>query len=330
MPIPRQIFIASTAEDLKEYRAVAVHVVDALGHKPVHMETFGAMAAPSLSACRQLVRQCDAVIVIVGHRFGWIPPIEQGGDGRKSVTWHEVDAARAAVPTVPVFAFIVDDQVSWAQAQEQDRLVNAEPNEIPSIVAAVKGLKEFKAELRKYPCAGFSSVDDFKARLATSLAMWLVAIPPPHLTAGWWVHPQIGMRMPAPDGWWAAEVMNNTSLLAPDVHDGFCDNFNVQVRPVPPGVPLEMVVGDYVGQMENVWRYTVESAQAVKIEDFPAALVTSRGRPPGQVGENVTCALLILRGPLVIEVTATTLPSTWPTRQAVIEDALRRVSFKPQ
>jgi len=49
MPIPRQIFIASTAEDLKEYRAVAVHVIDALGHKPVHMETFGVLAAPSPS-----------------------------------------------------------------------------------------------------------------------------------------------------------------------------------------------------------------------------------------------------------------------------------------
>jgi Domain of unknown function (DUF4062) len=38
-----RIFVASTAEDLKSYRAAVTTVIDRLGHKPVHMKTFGAM-----------------------------------------------------------------------------------------------------------------------------------------------------------------------------------------------------------------------------------------------------------------------------------------------
>jgi hypothetical protein len=84
----------------------------------------------------------DAVICVVAHRYGYVPPVELGGDGERSITWLEVDAAKGAGK--PVFAFLVDPQAPWAEPKEQDRLVS-EPDKAAEIVKAVQKLQEFKA-----------------------------------------------------------------------------------------------------------------------------------------------------------------------------------------
>jgi len=57
------------------------------------------------------VRKCDALIVIVGHRYGWVPTKKDGGDGVKSITWWEVKWALDAGK--PVYAFLVDPKATW-------------------------------------------------------------------------------------------------------------------------------------------------------------------------------------------------------------------------
>jgi hypothetical protein len=94
--------------------------------------------------CRQEVEQCDALIVVVGHRYGWIPSDTDGGDNVKSITWWEVHWAMEK--PIPVFAFLVDPTAPWLGAKEQDRLLD-EAEDPAKVREAVSGLREFRALL---------------------------------------------------------------------------------------------------------------------------------------------------------------------------------------
>ncbi len=87
---PARIFLSSTAEDLTEHRARVARTIERLRQQPIRMETFGARPGAPLVECRELARQADAVVICVAYRYGSVPGAEQGGDGEKSITWHEV------------------------------------------------------------------------------------------------------------------------------------------------------------------------------------------------------------------------------------------------
>jgi hypothetical protein len=139
-----RIFISSTATDLTSYREHVRDAVLRLENLPIQMETFSAMPGQPVAECMRMAAQADAVVCIVAHRYGYVPPVELGGDGERSITWLEVDAARRAGK--PVFAFLVDPQAPWTAAKEQDRLVN-EPEKAAEIIKSVQKLKEFKEYL---------------------------------------------------------------------------------------------------------------------------------------------------------------------------------------
>src|ERR1039458_7442486 len=103
------------------------------------METFSALGGPPVSECTRMAAEADAVICIVAHRYGFVPPAELGGDGERSIPWLEVDAAKRAGK--PVFAFLVDPKAPWTEVKEQDRLVS-EPEKSQEIIKAVQKLHE--------------------------------------------------------------------------------------------------------------------------------------------------------------------------------------------
>src|SRR5262245_10258806 len=111
------IFLSSTSEDLRDYRKTVADTLSRLGQFAVRMETFGAKPNKPLDACRADVARSDALIVVVGHRFGWIPTKAQGGDGKRSITWWEVQWALDAKK--PVYAFLIDPAAVWIGAREQ-------------------------------------------------------------------------------------------------------------------------------------------------------------------------------------------------------------------
>src|SRR5690349_19493355 len=108
------------------------------------METFSAKSGQPAGECMRMAAEADAVICVVAHRYGYVPPPELGGDGERSITWLEVDAAKRAGK--PVFAFVVDPNAPWTAVKEQDRLVS-EPDKSQEIFKAVQMLQEFKAYL---------------------------------------------------------------------------------------------------------------------------------------------------------------------------------------
>ena len=163
-----RIFISSTAVDLLDYREKVRDAVLGLKNLPIQMETFSAQSGQPAGEVMQMAADADAVICIVAHRYGYVPPKALGGDGERSITWLEVDSARHAGK--PVFAFIVDPKAPWTQAKEQDRLVS-EPEKAAEIFKAVQKLQEFKAYLEsEFTRKSFSTADELAGRVAITLA----------------------------------------------------------------------------------------------------------------------------------------------------------------
>jgi tetratricopeptide (TPR) repeat protein len=136
-----RIFISSTATDLTSYREKVRDAVAQLENLPVAMETFSASGREPADECMRQAANADAVICFVAHRYGYVPPVELGGDGERSITWLEVDAAKRAGK--PVFAFLVDPKTPWTEMKEQDRLTT-EPEKALEIAKAVQKLTEFR------------------------------------------------------------------------------------------------------------------------------------------------------------------------------------------
>jgi formylglycine-generating enzyme required for sulfatase activity len=178
----RRIFLSSTALDLAEHRKAVAEQIERWQQAPVRMETFGANPGAPVSVCTEKAASADALVVVVAHRYGWVPSPEQGGDGRKSITWFEVEAAKRAKK--PVFAFLVDENCAWTQPKEQDRLTDLavlkDMAKVAEVLSCVEGLQAFKQWLSAevgITRETFTTPDQLSALVSSSLGTWLLGRP---------------------------------------------------------------------------------------------------------------------------------------------------------
>jgi Domain of unknown function (DUF4062)/SIR2-like domain len=100
-----RVFVSSTSEDLRDYRAVARLVILDMGWHPEMMEHFGATSNPTVQACYEKLKECDLLLLIVAFRRGWVPTVERGGNGQDSMTALELAYARErGIPILAVLA----------------------------------------------------------------------------------------------------------------------------------------------------------------------------------------------------------------------------------
>ena len=163
-----KVFLSSTAVDLVAYRQVADDTILRLSLQAVAMERFGPLPGTPVQECERLARECDVLICIVAHRYGFHP--DKGGG---SITRREVEAARAAGRDV--LAWIVADDHPWTEKKEQDLLTDptvlADPARVADVVAGVPALREFKAWLRKtFVCDTFTTPDELGRKIAVALS----------------------------------------------------------------------------------------------------------------------------------------------------------------
>jgi hypothetical protein len=71
-----RIFISSTAVDLLDYRGKVRDAVLRLEDLPIAMETFSALSGQPPGECMRMAAQADAMVCIVAHRYGYVPPTE--------------------------------------------------------------------------------------------------------------------------------------------------------------------------------------------------------------------------------------------------------------
>lgn len=178
-PAVPTVFISSTAEDLRAYRAAARDAAIGAECLPTMMEYFDSAGdlAP-LASCLAKVDLADVVVVIVAHRFGWTPPACHDGK-RKSVTWLECE--RAVDSGKEVLAFIVDDAFNWpielrdefapTAALMRGTVLDAE--HLAEIHEHITRLRDFKAWLKRRGIVSmFTTPEDLAGRVRGALDAW--------------------------------------------------------------------------------------------------------------------------------------------------------------
>ncbi len=108
-----KVFVSSTYEDLKEYRAAVREVIWRMKHDPIMMEQMLATTAPPKKECLDRVEEADMFIGIYAHRYGFIPR----GD-TSSIT--EQEYRHALSKGMEVYCFIVDGNFEWPAKLKED------------------------------------------------------------------------------------------------------------------------------------------------------------------------------------------------------------------
>ena len=159
----QRVFISSTSIDLQDYRQAVFRAIQGLGGYADDMIFWSADDRDGTTVSTDRVRQSDVVILLVAHRYGYVP------DGSPySVTELEFRAARDA--NVPVLAFLVDEDLPWPpRFVEHERATE---------------LARFKATIDKQVTRRtFSSADQLTALVTQSLVA-LANRPPSRSRAG--------------------------------------------------------------------------------------------------------------------------------------------------
>jgi serine/threonine protein kinase len=104
-----RIFVSSTFEDLKEYREAVFKAIHSMLGYTDDMLFWSADERDALTVSLDRVRQCDLVILLIAHRYGYVPA------GQKySITELEYRTAKQA--NIPVLAFFVDEKLPWPKS----------------------------------------------------------------------------------------------------------------------------------------------------------------------------------------------------------------------
>ena len=106
-----KVFVSSTYEDLKSYRAAVRRAIERLGHQPIMMEDFVSSSKPPKKECLDRVRDADILVGIYANRYGFIPR----GDNN-SITEQEYRFAKDRGKDV--FCFLSAD---WQSNQPDDK-----------------------------------------------------------------------------------------------------------------------------------------------------------------------------------------------------------------
>lgn len=154
-------YISSTYSELREYRKSAFDSMMRMGVQVVAMEHFAASVTPPVEQCIQAIRACDLCVLILGHRYGFVP---EGYN--KSMTQLEYEEARAR--GIPILVFVLSDEVP------------VKPSMLESDFKQQQRMHSFKSQVRSELVAeSFTSSDDLSAKLVAALHTFLETRPKP-------------------------------------------------------------------------------------------------------------------------------------------------------
>ena len=97
-----KIFVSSTYLDLKEYRNKARSAIEESGNEFVGMEVFQSHTHEPTEFCSENVEECDALVLIVAYRYGYIP------DGQ-TISITQLEYEHALRNKIPVRIYLMDD-----------------------------------------------------------------------------------------------------------------------------------------------------------------------------------------------------------------------------
>jgi len=159
-----RIYISSTYEDLIEHRAAAAQILRQLGHEVISMEDYVAEKSVPLNKVLKDVASCDAFVIIVAWRYGYVPisgPTDIIGAiaGSSSIT--EYEYRKAVQEQKPILPFLLEERISWPTPFIDGIGNNASPEPI-------RTLREMLKE--QHLVCFFSSPDSLAKQIAASIS----------------------------------------------------------------------------------------------------------------------------------------------------------------
>ena len=150
----RSVFISSRSS-LKDLRYAAERAVELLGMKPEMCEHDSARDTPTLKKLDRTIASCDAVLLIAGNEYGWVPESHWGfgADGEKSVTWIEAEIAKSQRKELLAFELSDDDR------KNTDALEDA-------------GQQQFKERLRQISSPRTVKTETCAVEMVRALTEW--------------------------------------------------------------------------------------------------------------------------------------------------------------
>ena len=166
-----RIFVSSSFEDLHDYRAAAIRVLQQLGHRVEAMENMVAGAEQPLHKVLAMVDASEVYVGLFAWRYGYVPrhgkpPVVRGAERHQtSITHYEY--LRAVERKLPVLAFLLDPKAPWPPS-----LVDGFDLSRPGAAASNTRISELRAALqRDHVVSWFSTPAELEARVATAVTM---------------------------------------------------------------------------------------------------------------------------------------------------------------
>ena len=107
-----KVYISSTFEDLKEYRAEVLKTLRRMQQEVIAMEDYAAADERPLAKCLADVEKCDYYLGIFAKRYGFIAPNDNGENPEgKSIT--ELEYRHAVRTAKKCFIFLVHAKAKW-------------------------------------------------------------------------------------------------------------------------------------------------------------------------------------------------------------------------
>lgn len=105
-----KIYISSTFEDLKDYRAKVYQQLRKLRHDVISMEDYVAGDQRPLSKCLQDVREADIYVGLFAWRYGYVPTARN--PAKRSIT--ELEYREALKAKKQCLIFLLDKNAQWS------------------------------------------------------------------------------------------------------------------------------------------------------------------------------------------------------------------------
>jgi hypothetical protein len=170
-----RVFVSSTFEDLREYRAAAIRSLRQLGHEVVAMEEFTAASAPPVQVVLEKVEQADAYLGLFAWRYGYVPrddaafpegtQLPDGAVPKKTSITH-LEYLRARELDLPILAFLLEEAAPWPP--DKVDAFKGETSGRPKLTGT--SIRELRKQLQsERVVAFFSSPAEVEARVATAV-----------------------------------------------------------------------------------------------------------------------------------------------------------------
>lgn len=168
-----KVYLGSVADDLKDSVEKIFFTLSGMTDEgyPLILKS-----SPEHDVKKRLIlaRNCDALVVMVGTDYGWVPRLDEGGDGRYNITWLEVEAAQEAKKNI--FAFLLDEQrflsltgEKYAHIRKADSTSDAEYSPLKE----VERLESFRRYLKEnFECEYFSTAEDLEVKVVNRITNW--------------------------------------------------------------------------------------------------------------------------------------------------------------